>query len=235
MSEKKFIEVENGEEIATVHHETASERWIFICHGLASNKDRGKYKDLCDRAVEEGFNAVRFDFRGNGESDGDFSGQTVKAKIEDLKAVVNFYEPEKFILFGSSFGGKTAFHAQEDLQPEALILQKPVLLEKNSQRFERLAEQEEWERYGGKSWDMRFVKAYRDLDFEKTGKHLDIPVLIFHGSEDEIIAFEDTAEAIKGLETEVVLRKLHKETHSFSENTQEKIREASFRWLENEF
>lgn len=235
MTEKVFVTVEDGEKVAAVEHEANSEKWIFVCHGLASNKDRGSYKALCEKAVEEGFNAVRFDFRGNGESGGEFSEQTVKSKVEDLKAVVNSFEPERYVLFGSSFGGKTAFHATEYLEPEALVLQKPVLLERNSERYERLAKEDEWERYGGKSWDMEFVEAYRDLDFEKIAEEIKIPILIFHGSEDEIINFSDTADAVKYLETDVTLRKLHGEKHSFSEKAEQKVREESFRWLENEF
>jgi pimeloyl-ACP methyl ester carboxylesterase len=235
MTEKVFVTVEDGEKIAAVEHEADSERWFFVCHGLASNKDRGGYKALCEKAVEEGFNAVRFDFRGNGESDGRFSEQTVKSKIKDLKAVADFFSPESYVLFGSSFGGKIAFHATEGLEPEALILQKPVLLERNSERYERLSKEGEWERYGGKSWDMEFVQAYRDLNFEEVAEGLDVRVLIFHGSEDEIIGFEDTLDAVKGLETDVVLRKLYGEEHSFSEEAQEKVREESFRRLKNEF
>lgn len=234
MTEKVFVTVEDGEKVAAVEHEAGSDKWIFVCHGLASNKDRGGYKALCEKAVGNGFNAVRFDFRGNGESDGDFSDQTVKSKIEDLKAVVKFFSPENYVLFGSSFGGKTVFHATEELRPEKLILQKPVLLQRNSERYGRLAKEGEWERYGGKSWDMEFVEAYRDLDFEKIAEEVKIPILIFHGSEDDIIGFEDTADAMKDLETDVTLRKLHGEKHSFSGTAQEKVREESFRWLEDE-
>jgi len=90
---QKSIELNNGEEVAAVHHKADSDKWVFFCHGFGSDKE-GSYEHRCERIVEEGWNAVRFDFRGNGESDGDFIDQNLSKKIEDLKSVINFFEPQ---------------------------------------------------------------------------------------------------------------------------------------------
>jgi len=39
MTEKHFIEVENGQKVATVHHKADSDKWVFFCHGFGSNKE----------------------------------------------------------------------------------------------------------------------------------------------------------------------------------------------------
>ena len=122
---KHRIEVEDGEEISAVHHETDSNKWIFFCHGFGSNKE-GSYEARAERAVDEGFNAVRFDFRGNGESDGAFEEQHLSDKIGDLKACVEHFRPEKIFLFGMSFGGKVVFHAADEIGAEAVIGKSPV-------------------------------------------------------------------------------------------------------------
>ena len=99
MTRKDKIPVGEGEEISAVHHEAETETWIFFCHGFGSNKE-GSYETRCKQAAEAGFNAVRFDFRGNGESDGEFVEQTLSSRIKDLKSVIEHFNPSKYALFG---------------------------------------------------------------------------------------------------------------------------------------
>jgi len=48
-------------------------------------------KKRAERIVEEGWNAVRFDFRGNGESDGEFIENGLSSKIMDLETVIEHF------------------------------------------------------------------------------------------------------------------------------------------------
>ena len=52
----------DGERIAAAHHAADGDRWLFFCHGFRSDK-AGSYEERCERAVEAGYDAVRFDFR----------------------------------------------------------------------------------------------------------------------------------------------------------------------------
>ncbi len=74
MVEHHEVPVAGGESIAAVHHEAPSDRWFVCCHGFLSDKS-GSHERRCRRAVQEGYNGVRFDFRGCGESDGAFVDQ----------------------------------------------------------------------------------------------------------------------------------------------------------------
>ncbi|ELY81798.1 hydrolase-like protein [Natrinema pellirubrum DSM 15624] len=113
-------------EVAAVHHETDSDDWIVFCHGLRSDKS-GSYEGRCRRAVREGYNAVRFDCRGCGESDGTFVDATLEARLADLRAVTEYFDPDSYVLFGSSFGGKMAFHAAAtDDRVRAVATRAPV-------------------------------------------------------------------------------------------------------------
>ncbi|MFB6205443.1 MAG: alpha/beta hydrolase family protein [Haloglomus sp.] len=110
-TERHTVPVTEGESVVAVHHpRPGSDRWFVCCHGFVSDKS-GSYEGRCARAVAEGYHAVRFDFRGCGESDGDFVDTTLSSRIADLRAVLEHFDPESVVLFGSSFGGKTALHA----------------------------------------------------------------------------------------------------------------------------
>lgn len=231
MTEKHVIPVEDEEGVASVHHEADSDNWIFFCHGFGSNKE-GSYEERCKRAVEEGFNAVRFDFRGNGESDGEFIDQTLSSKIKDLKSVVEYFEPSNFALFGSSFGGKTVIHSLDDLNAEAAVLRAPVLLNDTMEKYENVvSETGSFTHHGEKTIDMKFVEDFQAYSFEEASDNISCPVFIFHGGTDTTVHFEKTADASKKMNNHLEIVKFQGENHSFSENTELQMREKMFQNL----
>ncbi|MFB6174929.1 MAG: alpha/beta hydrolase family protein [Candidatus Nanohalobium sp.] len=232
MSEKNFVEVENGEKVAAVHHKTDSDRWIFFCHGYGSGKE-GSYEERAKRAVREGFNAVRFDFRGNGESDGDFIDQSLSSRINDLKACIDFFEPERIFLFGMSFGGKVASHTANQLDVEALILKSPVTYNSIMDKFRQVVEEKgSYTHFADKTIDERFFEDLDTYSFDDVATGLDAPVAIFHGGSDTTVHFENSAEAVKAFETDVLLYRLEGEKHSMSDEGEEKMRDMMFAWLD---
>lgn len=232
MTSKHSVEVEDGEEVSAVHHSADSDKWIFFCHGYGSDKE-GSYEERAKRAVEEGYNAVRFDFRGNGESDGDFIDQSLSSRIADLEACINFFEPEKIYLFGMSFGGKVVLHATEDLEVEALVLKSPVTYKSIMDKFREVVEEKgTYTHFGDKTIDERFFEDFDTYSFEEVTSGLDLPVAVFHGGADTTVHFENSAEAVKAFETEALLYKLEGEGHSMSDGGEKKLKDMMFAWLD---
>lgn len=232
MTSKHSVEVEDGEEVSAVHHSADSDKWIFFCHGYGSDKE-GSYEERAKRAVEEGYNAVRFDFRGNGESDGDFIDQSLSSRIADLEACMNFFEPEKIYLFGMSFGGKVVLHATEDLEVEALVLKSPVTYNSIMDKFREVVEEKgTYTHFGDKTIDERFFEDFDTYSFEEVTSGLDLPVAVFHGGADTTVHFENSAEAVKAFETEALLYKLEGEGHSMSDGGEKKLKDMMFAWLD---
>lgn len=233
MTEKNFIEVEDGEKVSAVHHEASSDKWMFLCHGYGSDKS-GSYKARAEKAAEEGFNAVRFDFRGNNESDGDFIDQSLSSRIKDLQACINFFEPEKIFLFGMSFGGKVILHAAEELDVEGLVFKSPVLFDDEMEKFRSVVEEKgTYTHFGDKTIDERFFEDLDKYSFEEACDSIDVPVTIFHGGDDSTVHFESSADAVKKFDSEALLRKFEGEEHSMSDEAEEKLRNEMFQWLEN--
>ena len=232
MVEKKYsVDVEH-EEVAAIHHEADSDRWIFFCHGFGSDKS-GSYESRAEKAVEEGWNAVRFDFRGNGESDGDFIDQSLSSKIKDLEAAVNYFEPDSYVVFGSSFGGKVVFHFTAENDPEAVIGRAPVTYNSIMEKYRSVIEEKgEFTHHPGATIDERF---YDDLDtysFKECAERIDVPVAIFHGAADSTVHIENSIEAFGELGTDTMLQKFKGEKHSFSEKADQKMQKMIFNWLE---
>ncbi|MFB6115211.1 MAG: alpha/beta hydrolase [Candidatus Nanohalobium sp.] len=231
MTEKHFIEVEDGEKVSAVHHGADSDKWIFFCHGYGTDKE-GSYEERSKRAAEEGFNAVRFDFRGNGESDGEFIDQSLSSRIRDLKACIDFFEPENIYLFGMSFGGKVAIHATEDIEVEALTLKSPVTYNSEMDKFrEVVKEKGSYTHFDDKTIDERFFEDLDTYAFDDVASDFEGPVAIFHGGDDSTVHFEKSAEATEQFETDVMLYKLEGETHFMTDEAEEKLRDMMFAWL----
>ncbi|MHB1116182.1 alpha/beta hydrolase [Sideroxydans sp.] len=85
---------------------------------------------LAKTFADMGCASFRFNFRGVGASDGEFTGG--EGETEDLIAVVR-YAQEQFggelplVLSGFSFGGYVAARAAQRLQPRHLILAAPAV------------------------------------------------------------------------------------------------------------
>ena len=110
MTEYIGLTVDNEKVIGTLHKgEPGSDSCIIMSHGLLSNKDSVKYIVLGEACEKFGFNAIRFDFRGCGESEGRIGDTTITKRMADLNAMIDYAFNElgvnKIGLFGSSLGG----------------------------------------------------------------------------------------------------------------------------------
>lgn len=229
---KKFIEVENGEEVAAVHHEASSDKWIFLCHGFGGNKDRGN-RERAKAFNEVGWNAIRLDFRGNGESDGEFIEQDLSSRIKDLKASIDYFGPEKCVLFGTSFGGKVVFHTAIEKEIDGVIGKAPATYNRVMDKFKSVIDEKGiFEYIDGKPIDERFIRDLNSYSFSEVEENLDVPVFISHGAADETVHFENSVEALNNFDVDVELQKLKDVKHSYSAKGKRKMNKAVKAWLE---
>ncbi len=244
-TERHTIPVTDGESLVAVHHPAPDPGadWFVCCHGFASDRT-GSYESRCERAVAEGYHGVRFDFRGCGEADGAFAAATLSARIADLRAVLDFFDPPagSVVLFGSSFGGKTAFHAAVGDGPggdgtrdpcvRALVTRAPVT---HGRAFDPLAEavraQGEVEYAPGFPVDERLVDDLAGYDFGDVADRLDVPVAVFHGRDDDSVPLSDSLDAVGALAADASLWAVADEGHRFSRPAEARMRDALFDWL----
>ena len=101
-----------------------------ICHPhpLHGGNLRNKVVTIIERALRElGLNTVRFNFRGAGESEGEYDEG--KGEIEDLMAVVDWVQrtrpADDLWLAGFSFGAFVTLKAAQDLPVRQMITIAP--------------------------------------------------------------------------------------------------------------
>lgn len=228
---KHFIEVENGEEVAAVHHEASSDKWMFLCHGFGGNKDRGN-KGRAEAFNEAGWNTVRLDFRGNGESDGDFIEQDLSSRIKDLEAVINHFRHERCVLFGTSFGGKVVFHTAIQREVDGVIGKAPVTYNRIMDKFRSVIEEKgRFEYIDGKPIDERFMEDLEAYDFSNVEDQLDVPVFISHGAADQTVHIGNSIKALKNLDVDVEFQKLEAVKHSYTEEGKRRMNDAVVKFL----
>lgn len=212
----------DSDEVVAVHHEAEeSDRWLFFSHGFVSDKE-GSYVERCERAAAEGYNAVRFDHRGCGESDLSFSEQNLSTRVADLHAVIEQFDPPSCVLFGSSFGGKVVLHvAVEEPRVEAVATRAPVTY---TEPFEGY-------RPGNGGMGEEFFDDLDGYDFEEVEAGLDVPVAVFHGREDATVKLRHSLDAVANLDIDTVLHAYADEGHSFSRGAEARMRDTLFGWL----
>ncbi|KAM7252640.1 hypothetical protein ACFE04_008149 [Oxalis oulophora] len=108
--EDRVVVVENfnGEKLVGFLHETGSKQLVIVCHGFRSTKERIPMLSIAAAFHTKGITAFRFDFAGNGESEGTFQYGNYRREAQDLRAVVQHFHRnnrEVIALIGHSKGG----------------------------------------------------------------------------------------------------------------------------------
>ncbi|KAH9801457.1 Hydrolase 4 domain-containing protein [Citrus sinensis] len=80
-----------GERLVGVLHDAESSEIVVLCHGFRSTKDDPSMVNLAVALQNEGISAFRFDFAGNGESEGSFQYGNYWREADDLRAVVQYF------------------------------------------------------------------------------------------------------------------------------------------------
>jgi uncharacterized protein len=102
-----------------------------LCHGFLSTKNSTTNKSLTQLLIGRGLATFRFDFFGQGESQGPFETLTTTLAIEQAMSAVDFVMAKGFSrigLVGSSFGGLVSILTASQRQDLAcLALKCPVV------------------------------------------------------------------------------------------------------------
>jgi dipeptidyl aminopeptidase/acylaminoacyl peptidase len=173
---------------------------IIVSHGLESSKDGTKWRALAPRLYEAGFACLRFNYRGCGEgqerSSGEFEDTTLSGRIADYRAAIDFIETtgvdaNRLGAVGSSFGGMVVLAAKEARIKAVVCLATPAKLQVSRGEHPRMQSQEFFELPSGKRLKTEFFQDMRQYDVLKAVGDLTCPILIVHGTADEIVPAGD--------------------------------------------
>ena len=223
---------------------------IILSHGIMTEKDYGGfYPALAAELGRHGFESLRFDFRGHGESEGKPEQMTIAGEVRDLAAAVQLlkrHHPPHLGIVGTSFGAGVAvlYAAQVRRRPFALVLLSSVLDYRRTFLEPETPWANKWftpsalaEGYTSGKLDLGFFALGRGLlrEFQTVSpaevlRQLAIPVLMIHSERDPIAPFhaaQDVARSIPG----VKFIRVRGAGHYFEGSKVRVLREIA-RWLD---
>ena len=100
-----YLKSSFDENLAYSHEENGSKTSVFFFGGYASNMTGTKATALSQWCEENNYNFIRFDYSGNGKSEGNFEDGGISKWSSEATEVLKNFSNEKNIIIGSSMGG----------------------------------------------------------------------------------------------------------------------------------
>jgi len=217
-----------GERIFGVLHLPASRpsAGVVMCHGFTGHKAETHrlFVHAARDFARHGLSVLRFDFRGSGDSAGEFREMTISREIADAQAALGYLRSRAEVdadhvgVLGLSLGGcVAACLAGRQTQVKALVLWAAVAHPGRS--FEKLLPGfggEEVLDMGGWGVGRAFLEESRNMHPLEEVKGYRGPALIVHGSRDEAVPPSDAEDYRAALGERSKLHLMEGADHVFS-------------------
>lgn len=114
--------------------DSQSKKGFVFCHPFAEEKlwTHRVYVSFARELARRGFHALRFDYMGHGDSDGDFEDSNIETRLSDINCAIDWLKNEvpsvnSVGLLGLRFGATlSAIIAEERQEINRLILWEPI-------------------------------------------------------------------------------------------------------------
>lgn len=242
----------SGQKIFTILHlpeESTQKKFpaVLFLHGFGGNKS-GKSRlavRLSEKLSQVGIASLRFDFRGAGDSEGEFQDTTIAGLLQDARITAEWLlehpliDQERFGILGRSLGGMLSiFTAACFPNTRALVLWAPV--------FDAQPWLSKTELAGGKNTPFEhqgvplnpdFIRQFAALQTREELQKLEkVPLLHIQGENDKSIEkyHVEQYEALrKPVACETKFIQLLKSDHEFSDpQEQESILQETVAWFQ---
>jgi uncharacterized protein len=175
----------------------------LLLHGFTGMKSEAHrmFVKLSRQLAAQGIASLRFDFRGSGDSAGEFEQMTIKSEITDALEALKFLSRHKRVnskrigLVGMSLGGAIASHVvgKESKRIKSLVLWAPVA--EGAKVLDGLSTPEAVSSlvqtgitdHGGNLVSMQFIRQFGEMKPLREVAKAKCPVLIVHGAKDETV------------------------------------------------
>jgi len=210
--------------------EKPSGRCIIIGHCFTCSRHTRVLQQLGRDLAAARFTVLRFDFSGNGQSEGAFIDSSLSKHIEEMKTAVAFLSDNsgaRWIgLAGHSLGGNIALLATarvKNVQAVCLLASrvsgmKPIHFLSRQQQAELAQRGRVAFTSRGRSLELSkdFFADADNYDMAKAIGSFKKPLLIIHGDRDEIIPVDEALQAHKRNPTTITLEVIAEADHMFS-------------------
>jgi len=176
---------------------------VLIIPGFADTAvgPHNLHVQLATRLAQAGYAVLRFDYRGLGESDGDFRTFTLKSGMEDVKGALDALhamegiDKERTGVVGFSLGGAYAAELAA-LSPQVRALgllapiayPAPVLNTFFNEEHRAQLKQRDWIDWQGWAVGAHFIENLDTIDPLAAFQQAGIPSLVIHGTQDSEVS-----------------------------------------------
>ena len=212
---------------------------IIMSHGFESSKDGTKWLALAPRLYEAGFAFLRFNYRGCGRgqetSEGQFEDTTLSGRIKDYIAAINFSEnteidTKRLGVIGSSFGGMVVLAARDSRIKAMVTLSAPARFQTPTK--EQLS-REFIELPSGQRLRTGFFRDAQQYDICQAIGKISCPVLLIHGSADEVVPVKDAHDLYRSAREPKRLAIIEGGSHALNEPEHlEQILSLTLNWFQ---
>ena len=211
---EKQVQFKNhlGETLAGTLHlpQRGSKRGVVLGHCFTCTRHTSILRRVAADLADAGFIALRFDFSGNGQSDGEFAQSNYSKQVAEMKTAADRVAAEGAEWIGAaghSLGGLISFlYASQNQTPRAVCVIGSRISSMRAAHFLSPAQREILEKNGEVSFTSRgrFLTITEDFFSDASGFDLpqllsafNKPLMMIHGDQDEIIP---VAEAFRAQE-----------------------------------
>ncbi|GAU34787.1 hypothetical protein TSUD_205910 [Trifolium subterraneum] len=97
--QKVIITNNHGNKLVGILHEAGTKEIVILCHGLRASKEDIIMTQLTAALENAGISSFRFDFTGNGESEGSFEFGNYWREVDDIHSVAqHFHEANRRVM-----------------------------------------------------------------------------------------------------------------------------------------
>ncbi|NGX58338.1 MAG: Esterase FrsA [Chlamydiae bacterium] len=226
---------------------------VLMCHGFGGHK-AGKYRVYVHESEmlsKSGIASFRFDFRGCGDSEGDWLDMTIGREVEDTIQALKFIltlpnvDHSRIGMLGKSMGGLVAvMAAKESGNIKSIALWAPAFYARQWETVLDILEdpattdemRKEIMKFDGMHANELFIREFAEIRLEDHLAHLhETPMLHIHGEVDQGVTIEHAhlyEKHRKGAQAKTQIVRLPNTGHDFGHNEeQEYTLEETRKWF----
>ncbi|MFP4423232.1 MAG: alpha/beta hydrolase family protein, partial [Desulfococcaceae bacterium] len=238
---------QDGEKIIGTLHapEESTRAGVVLGHCFTCSRHTSILRDISRELQNSGLAALRFDFSGNGQSEGDFARTTYTRHIDEMRRAAELLRDrgyDRIGLAGHSMGASIAVLSGAELEGVRGICAlagrlagiDPGLIFSQNQLEELRETGEVHFQSRGRDLTLRkeFFEDARRYDVPEIVATLPAPLLVVHGDQDDIIPVQNAYEA-QSRNPDVELFILPGADHMFGDSDhRRRIAERVARWFQ---
>ena len=236
-----MIKTIDGHDIVYEESKINSKKIALLCHGITSSKDEGGFFiELSEELEKNGFNTIRFDFRGHGESKIASEDATIAGMLIDLNTILNYLykKYDGIYIVAASFGASILLLLSQKVtfsKVRKVALLNPVTNYETTftstnlpwgksffpqEGLNSVFKKKKIVINNGKKFEFNPEMALEFYYYQPYNIDWDpsIPMSIFHGTKDQIVSIEDSKKFVqKQLSKSIKLIELYRSSHGLEE------------------